>query len=108
MNEIFDIYCRMPNCFERLHLSVGIGGSLVVDLHDIFLSPIICTLKILDLTVALYDNSVVPLPLAGLCEELEAMAGHNMLEALSFEVHVDVHETGSTIQNVDKVLDGLR
>ena len=46
--------------------------------------------------------------LAGLCEELEAMAGHNMLETLFLEVKVDGYETevyvGSIIQNVEKVL----
>ena len=92
---------------ERLHLSVGKHESLM-KLHDIFLSPIIRTLKVLDLTVPLYDDSFDPLLLAGLCEELEAMAGHDMLEALSFEVRVNRHWTvdllGSTIQNVEKVL----
>ena len=87
---------------EKLHLSVGLGCSLV-GLHDI-LSPIASTLNVLDLTVSLY----VDLPLAGLCDELEAMAGHNMLEALSFEVRVNGDETedaiGSIIQNVEKVL----
>ena len=88
---------------ENLHLSVGFDRSLV-GLHDI-LSPCARTLKVLDLTVSLYS---VPLPLAGLCEELEVMAGHYVLEAFSFEVQVDGHETedfiGSTIQKVEKVL----
>ena len=83
---------------EKLHLSVGRDRSLV-GLHDT-LFPIARNLKVLDLTLFL--------PLTGLCEELEAMAGHNMLEALSFEVDVDGHETedfiGSIIQNVEKVL----
>jgi hypothetical protein len=92
---------------EKLHLSVRLGRSLV-ELHDI-LSPSARTLKVLDLTVSLYDDSVpVPLLLAGLCEELEAMAGHNMLEALSLDVNVDGYETevfiGSIIQDVEKVL----
>ena len=90
---------------EKLHLSVGFDRSLV-GLHDI-LSPSARTLKVLDLTVYLYDDSV-PLRLAGLCEELEAMEGHYMLESLSFEIQVDGHETedlvGSTIQKVEKVL----
>ena len=88
---------------ETLHLLVGFDWSLV-GLHDI-LSPSAHTLKVLDLTVSLYS---VPLPLAGLCEELEAMAGHYALEALSIEVQVDGHETedfiGSTIQKVENVL----
>ena len=87
---------------EKLHLSVGPGWSLV-GLHDI-LSLSASTLKVLDLTVSLYDD----LPLAGLCDELEAMAEYNMLEALSFEVQVDADETessvGSIIQEVEKVL----
>ena len=65
------------------------------------------TLKVLDLSVPFYDPSM-DLSLAGLCEELEAMAGHNVLEALSFGVHVKYHETedfiGSKIQGVEKVL----
>ena len=83
---------------EQLYLSVQCGWSLV-GLHDT-LSPIARTLKVLDLTVSL--------PLAGLCEELEAMAGHNMLEALSLEVGVDGHEPVHLIRfiihNVGKVL----
>jgi len=81
---------------EKLHLSVG---RSLVRLNDI-LSPIASTLKILDL--ALY------LPLAGVCEDLEAMAGHNILEALSFEVDVGGYVTedpiGSEVQRLEKVL----
>jgi hypothetical protein len=70
---------------EKLHLSVDHGQSLV-GLHDI-LSPST------HFKSPWFDSILIwwwiPLPLAGLCEELEAMAGHNMLEALSFEVHVD-------------------
>ena len=92
---------------EKLHLSIGLGWSLV-RLHDI-LSSSTRTLKVLDLSVFLYDkwSSVY---LGGLCEELEALAGHNMLEAMSFKVHhvVDDHETedyiGSVIQKVERVL----
>jgi hypothetical protein len=77
-----------------------------VGLRDI-LSPIAWTLKVLDLTVSFYESSV-RLPLAGICEELEAMAGHNMLEALSFYVRVNGHEPedfiGSRIQKVERVL----
>jgi hypothetical protein len=89
---------------ESLHFSVGRGRSL----HDI-LSLSARTLKVLDLTVPLYDDTFpVPLPLAGLCGELEAMAGHNMLETLSLEVEMDIAVTedfiGSIIQKVEKVL----
>ena len=49
------------------------------------------------------------LPLAGLCQKLEAMAGHYIQEALSFGVnHADGHESenfiGSIIQDMEKVL----
>ena len=94
---------------EKLHLSVDLGQSLV-GLHGI-LSPRARTLKVLKFTVPLYDqspDSPLPLPLSGLCDELEAMAGHNILEALSFKIDVDGYETekliGSIIQNVEKVL----
>ena len=50
----------------------------------------------------------VNLPFEGLSEELEAMAGRNMLESLSLYVIVNRYETedaiGSMIQNVEKVL----
>ena len=86
---------------EKLHLSVDFRRSLVG-----LLSFSARTLKVLDLTLFLYRFSVPPL--AGVYEEMEAMAGHNMLETLSFEVKVDGHETedfiGSVIQKVDEVL----
>jgi hypothetical protein len=88
---------------EELHLCVGDDRSLV-ELHDI--QVLSRTLKVLDLTVSLYHGSSIFL--GGLCEELEALAGHNMLEALSFKVRVDGLETedfiGSIIQKVEKVL----
>ena len=83
---------------ENIHLLFGLHQSLV-GLHDIF-SPSARTLKVLDLTASL--------PLEGLCEELEAMTGNNMLEALSLEFNVDDDDDedfiGYTIQNVEKVL----
>jgi len=84
---------------EKLHLSVyrGHSQSLVG-----FLSPSARTLKVLDLTVDLQ------IFFEGLCEELEALAGHNMLEALSFEVRVALYDTediiGLAIQKVENVL----
>ena len=69
---------------EKLHLSVDPLCSLVG-----LLSPSARTLKILGLTV-LYLSSVC----SGVCEELEAMAGHDILEALSFEVKVVSQKTG--------------
>jgi hypothetical protein len=90
---------------EILHLSVS-PGRRFVGLHDI-LSLSARTLKVLDLKLPLYDDSLA-LQLAGLCEELEAMAGHNMLEALSFQVGINCDGTedsiGSIIQKVEKVL----
>jgi hypothetical protein len=92
---------------EKLYLCVIYYDWSFVGLHDI-LSPNARTLKVLDLTISLIIRPISLLP-GGLCEELEAMAGHNMLEALSFEVHVDVrHSTsdfiGSITQKVENVL----
>ena len=99
----WNIKCLLQNSklLERLHLSVDRGQSLVG-----VLSTSTPTLKVLDLTVSLYRHGVPPL--AGLCEELEAMAGNNTLEALFFEVGVDDRCTmdfiGSNIQKVENVL----
>ena len=98
---------------EKLHLTVACGQSLV-GLRD-SLSSSARTLKVLDLKVHIdSDISYVILcePFEGICEELEALAGNNMLEALSFEivvpVCVDIDKTeegiGSMIQNLEKVL----
>jgi hypothetical protein len=91
---------------EKLDLSLE-GGRSIAGLHDI-LSPSARTLKFLDLNVFLYDSDH---PGQELAEELEAMAGHNVLQALSFKVYVDVrngHATeefiGSFFQRVEKVL----
>ena len=87
---------------EKLHLSVHFLRSIV----GLLSSSVRYALKVLDLTVYLYRFSVYPL--SGVCEELEAMAGHNMLESLSFEINVDGHETedfiGSVIQKVEEIL----
>ena len=96
---------RNATLLDRLHLSIDSNRSLV-GLCDILYTSA-RSLKVLSFDVSLYDESSA-LPLAGLCEELEAMAGHNILEALSFDVHVDGHETkdfiGTIIQNMEKVL----
>ena len=85
---------------EKLRLKVFADQSIVG-----ILSLSACTLKVLHLRVYLYHNGG---SLAGLCEELEAMAGHNMLEALSLEVLLFVSHTidfvGSKIQEVENVL----
>ena len=87
---------------EKLHLSVGRAQSLVR--FSEILSSSSRTLKALDFSVSVYND----LPLAGICEGLEAIAGHNMLESLSFEVLVDEDESedfvGSEVQEVEKVL----
>ena len=85
----------MNGISENLHLSVDLGRNLV-GLHDI-LSPCPRTLKVIDFTIPLYDETLLWLPLAGLYYELEAMAGHNMLEILSFEVSVGGYETEGLI-----------
>ena len=89
---------------EKLHLSVGSGQS-ALRLYDI-LSSSTGTFKTLDFSVSIYNSSL--LPLGRLCEGLDGMAGHNMLEALSLEVEVDRPKRevyiGSIIQNVEKIL----
>jgi hypothetical protein len=88
---------------EELRLSFGLERSLV-ELYDI-LSPIARTLKVLNLTVYSHSDPTVPI---WLCEELEAMAGHIMLESLFFHIHADGGETEdfvlSLTQEVEKVL----
>ena len=88
--EIIRYFQRTAKLLDRLHLSVGLGQDLV-GLRDM-LSPSAHTLKVLEFTGSIhkfsFDDSV-HLPFEGLCEELEAMAGHNMLEAMSFEVYHD-------------------
>ena len=89
---------------EKLQLTVGCGESLL-GLRDL-LSPCTRTLKVFDLTVPIFFDE----PLKGVCEELEALAGNNILEALSFEIEVCAvykeidHALGSAMQNVEKVL----
>ena len=87
---------------ERLHLSVDSSRLSLVGV----LSTDSQTLKVLDLTIPLIQYR--SRPLAGLCEELETMAGHNKLEVLSFEILVDSYHreesVGFTIQRVENVL----
>ena len=91
---------------EKLHISVFPGQALV-GLHDI-LSPNARTLKVLSFSVS--TVGLAPLPaLSGLCEELEAMTGHYMLEALSIEFDIEldddtVDSVGCDFQKVEKVL----
>ena len=91
---------------EKLHLLVERDRLSLVGFHDI-LSPTARTLKVLEFTVPLCDG-FGQAPLAGLCEELEAMAGYHTLEALAFQVNIEGHETedviGSIIHKVEKVL----
>jgi hypothetical protein len=100
---------RNAKSLEKFYLLSVECDQSFEGLHDI-LSARAGSLKSFDLTLALceeYDGSI-NLPFEALCEELEAMAGHYVLEALSFEVHVIRNESagdiGSMIQSVEKVL----
>ena len=95
---------------EKLHLFPIFLDETYEGLHDV-LSAGAGTYKALSLKLSLNENlngTQVNLPFEGLSEELEAMAGHNMLESLSLTVEVLRYETadviGSMIQNVEKVL----
>ena len=98
----FRYLMQSAESLETLHLKLerDIDRYSLSKFHDI-LSLRSSTLKVLDLTV--YLNT-----LADLCEELEAMGGDNILEALSFNVHIEDLETedyiGSRVQEVEKVL----
>ena len=97
---VFDVFCGMPGYLKNSIYTVGVQWIL---------SSTARTLKVLDLTVSLY-NKRISVFLKGICEELEALAGHNMLEALAFKVLVDWHTSdtddfiGSTMQEVEKVV----
>ena len=88
---------------EKLHLSVEFEEGLR-GLYDM-LSPRARTLKELNLTVCICSVQHVQL---GLREELEAMAGNNVLESLSLELlpEADVIQEviGSVFQGVEEVL----
>ena len=90
---------------EELRLPNGLGGS-IVGLHDI-LSPTARTLKVLYLTTPLHCVSLLRPPIR-VCEELEAMAGHNVLETLTYTINVGGYETedeiGPIFQKVEEVL----
>ena len=93
------------NLLEELRLPNGLGSS-IVGLYDI-LSPIARTLKVLYLTTPFHCVSPLWPPIR-LCEELEAMAGHNVLEDLTYTIDVGGYETedeiGPIIQKVGEVL----
>ena len=91
------------NLLEELRLPDGLGQG-IVGLHDI-LSLTACTLKVLHLTMPFHSYVSVSLPIR-LCEGLEAMAGHNVLEALTFEIGTTYAEEciGNIIQKVGEVL----
>ena len=89
---------------EKLELSVDRGQNLVG-----LLSPNVRTLKVLDLWVSLWDGTSIYL--GGICEELEALAGHNMLEAFKLCVRMGSGDSiftegsiGSTLQKVENLL----
>ena len=95
---------------EILHLTVEEGESLE-GLHEI-LSASPRTLNVLAFLAFVYETSdgFFPQPLEGVCEGLEALAGHNRLEDIIFEfkVSADYDETegaiGSLIEDVKKLL----
>ena len=90
---------------ERLHLTVGVNQSLEGLLSE---SSSARTLKVLGFSVLILFSSYFPQPLEGVFEELEALAGNNVLEAISFEIDVYGNEAedaiGSLIQNVKKLV----
>ena len=86
---------------EKLRLSV-VHERMLKRLHCI-LSSSARTLKELDLKVRYYG----PRPIPRLCEEFEEMAGHNVLEVLSFEVFVNGEEEdsiGSAFKKLEEAL----
>ena len=89
---------------ENLRLSVARAQSL-----EGLLSPGARNIKDLDLSVFLWDGSSIFL--GGTCEELEALAGQNMLEAFKLRVGIDSDDTistegfiGSIFQKVENIL----
>ena len=88
---------------QQLRLSANRTRSVVGVLSESLSAR---TLKILDIVFLLFSDPL----LSGLCKELEAMAGHNVLEALSFEVR-DADGLGTKLQELENVrsnLGGLR
>ena len=86
---------------EKFHLYNG--HQSLVGLHDI-LSLSARTLKVFDLSVLLYNNS---LTLTELWVELEAMAGRNTLEAFSFEVQVDDNVIEDFVGSIFRQVEGV-
>jgi hypothetical protein len=91
---------------QKLELSLGIN-ECSVGLHRL-LSPRARTLKYLEVSLHVHTGGPERLPLGGLCRELEAMAGNNILEALCFVIYIEVDDTeetiGPTIQNLETAL----
>ena len=108
----FRYLLQKAKLLEELRLEDGLKGG-IVGLHDI-LSPTACTLKVLHLTSSfLFPIFDVSTPARQFCEELEAMAGHNVLEALSFAINICSSEktendaddfVGTIIQNVGEIV----
>ena len=96
VRRICNIVCRLPKYLVKLRWSEFSGASYPQCTH----------FKTLDLYVPLICQDAVFL--GGICEKLEAWAGHNMLEALSIEVSVTRHDTedfiASIFQKVESVL----
>jgi hypothetical protein len=92
LEDIQNIRYLLQNAklLEKLHLSSAAFDQTSEGFHDFFsASAGTSSLKVLDLTLVLYNEN--NLPFEGLCEELEAMVGHNRLETLSLEVNCDMY-----------------
>jgi hypothetical protein len=103
------IYIVLENAklLEKLRLSIARWHEGILTWLHVILSLSACTLKHLDLKVCLLSGfQLLPDPV--LWEELDAMAGHNMVEAPSFKAIVDGDETedfiGSEFQKVEEAL----
>ena len=90
---------------EELHWQL-MNVLRIVGLRD-SLSPTACTLKVLRLKTVFYSYDNVSSP-TRLYEELEAMAGHNVLEALTIEIWMSDSRSkdciGTIIQKVGEIL----
>ena len=102
-DDQWDIPYLLQNAklLERFDLFVGGGRSIAG-----ILSPGARNLKVLDLEISFFHiNSS---PLWEICKELEAFAGHNLLETLSFVTFlsnlVTEDSIGSLFQEMETVL----
>ena len=104
--RFFQHFLQNAMFLHKLELSLATDQNLVGLHHVLFLRA--RTLKIFQLSINLQTSGPDVLPLGGLCGELEAMAGRNMLESLSFDVLVELRHTedfiGPIIQGIETAL----